>query len=162
VGAGADLARAGSYSRALPLLRQGIQLDPDNSQAHFDLALTQYERALKELRLSPDSKEAKEWLGEAVEQAHRTIKLKPDHARAYLIWGLALKQLGKPADAVEPFRRGVACRPEYFELQLGLGEALLESGHDTEAETYLENARRLNPKDPRPVQDLERLHRKKG
>jgi tetratricopeptide (TPR) repeat protein len=161
VGAGTNLARAGDYRRALPLLREGIRLDPDNSQAHYDFGLSQYNRALKELRLSPESKDAKAWLQETVEHAEWTTKLKPDHARAYLFWGLALKLLGEPAKAVEPMRRGVACRPETFDLQLGLGEALLDSGQESEAATYLENARRLKPQDPQLIKALDRLHAKK-
>ena len=51
----------------------------------------------------------------------------------------------------------MACRPENFELQLAFGEVLLESGQGREAETYLENARRLDPDDPRPPRALQRL-----
>ncbi|HEY7156296.1 MAG TPA: tetratricopeptide repeat protein, partial [Gemmataceae bacterium] len=83
------------------------------------------------------------------------------HALAYLFWGLALKHLGDSEAAVAPLRRGVACRPEMFQLQLALGEALLESGQRREAETYLENARYLDPKDSRLLQALERLRGKK-
>lgn len=50
-------------------------------------------------------------------------------------------------------------RPELFELQLALDEALLESGQDTEEKTDPENARRLNSNDPRPSSALERLHK---
>jgi Flp pilus assembly protein TadD len=162
LGAGINLARLEAYSRALPLLRVGIRLDPDNSQAHYDLALTQFRRAHKELRQAPGSEQAREWLRETVEHARRTTELKPDHAGAFLFWGWALKLLGEPAKAVEPLRRGVVCGPENLDLQLLLGEALLESGQDQEAETYLENARKLDPKDPRPAKDLERVRRKKN
>jgi tetratricopeptide (TPR) repeat protein len=157
LGAGTNLARLGDYDRALPLLREGVKRDPDNAQAHYDLALVQYTRALPE---GPGSAQAKEWLREAVEHAKRTTELKADHAWAYSIWGMALQLLGEPAQAVEPLRRGVTCRPEMFDLQLTLGEVLMETGQNGEAETYLENARKLDPKSPRPIQDLERLRSK--
>ena len=92
----------------------------------------------------------------------RAAELRPGYARAYLFWGLALKYLGEPAAAVEPLRKGVLGHPEEFDLQLALGEALLQTGQDREAQTYLENARRLDPDDPRPAQDLERLRHKKN
>jgi tetratricopeptide (TPR) repeat protein len=161
LGAGHNLARLGDYERALPLLREGIRRDPDSPQAHYTLALAQFTRAEREVQQAPASDPVKEWLREAVEHARRTAELKPDDASAYLIWGLALKYLGEPAAAIEPLRKGVVCRPEQFDLQLALGDALLQTGQDREAETYLENARRLNPNDPRPGQALERLHPKK-
>ena len=58
------------------------------------------------------------------------------------------------------FAEGDRIRPEISDLQIALGETLLETGQDREAETYLENARRLDPNDPRLVKDLERLHKK--
>ncbi len=162
VGAGINLARIKDYEKALPLLREGMRLDPNNAKAHYSLAVAQFSRAEEEWQQSPGSAQAKEWLGEAVTHARRATELKPDHAFAYLIWGLALKYLDQPAAAVVPLRKGVACRPESLELQLGLGEALLESGQDREATTHLENARRLDPNDTRPIRDLERLRAKKG
>jgi tetratricopeptide (TPR) repeat protein len=161
VGAGINLVRVGDYNRALPLLRQAVRLDPASAQAHYTLGLAQFVRAEKMRRQDPDSSEVKEWLGEAIEESRRATELKPDHARAYLHWGLSLKYLGDPAAAVAPLRRGVDCRPADFDLQLALGEALLESGQPKEAETYLENARRLDPKDPRLAAALERLRPKK-
>ncbi len=160
VGAGLNLARLHDYDRALPLLRQGVQLDPDSSQAHYTLALAQFTRAERDLAQHPDSEAARDWLREVIEHARRTVELKLDFAQAYLFWGLALKYLGEPAAAVDPLRRGVSCRPEDFDLQLALGQVLLATGQDKLAETYLENARRLNPDDPRPAQDLQRLHKK--
>jgi tetratricopeptide (TPR) repeat protein len=157
VGAAMNLARLHDYGQAVPLLREAVRLDPGNTQAQYTLALVQFTRAEKEWQQAPGSAEVKGWFREAVEHARRATELKPDHAQAYLFWGLALKYLGEPAGAVPPLRQGVACRPENLELQLALGEALLESGQGREAETYLENARRLDPNDPRPVRDLERL-----
>jgi tetratricopeptide (TPR) repeat protein len=158
LGAGTNLARLGDYTRALPLLREGIRRDPDNAQAHYDLALVQFKRALDE---GPGSAQAKESLREAAEHAQRTTELKPDHAWAFSIWGQALNLLGEPAKAVEPLKRGIECRPELFDLQLTLGEVLMETGRNGEAEKYLENARRLKPDDEKVKKDLERLRAKK-
>jgi Flp pilus assembly protein TadD len=161
IGAGINLARVGDYERALPLLRQGVRLDPGSPLAHYTLALALFSRAEKEWARTPGSPAAREWFREVVGHARRATELKADYARAYLFWGLALKYLGKPAAAVAPLRTGVVCRPEDFELQLALGEALLEAGQEGAA-THLENARRLDPKDPRPARALERLRKPKG
>jgi tetratricopeptide (TPR) repeat protein len=161
VGAGINLARLGDYERAIPLLRQAVALDPASVQAHYTIALAQFSRAEKEWLLAPGSVQGKEWFREVIEHARRAAELKPDHARAYLFWGLAWSYLGRPADAVLPLRQGVTCRPEVFELQLALGEALLEVGQEKEAQTHLANARRLDPKDPRPAQALQRARTKR-
>ena len=162
LGAGFDMARQGDYDRALPLLHEAVRLDPDSFQAHYTLALVQFTRAEKQWQRSPGSPEAKKWLGDTIEQAQVAAKLKPDHARNYLHWGLALKYLGKPNEAIAPLRKGVACQPADIDLQLALGEVLHETGHDQEAQTYLENAWQLDPKDPRVIQAFEQLRKKKN
>ncbi len=162
VGAGINLTRIGDYDRGLPLLRRGVQLGPDSSQAHYALAMALFVRAKKEWQHAPDSPPVKEQFREAVEHAERAAELQPDHARAYLVWGLTLKYLGQPAAAVTPLRKGVTCLPVDFDLQLGLGEALLETGQLKEAETHLENARKLNARDDRLAEAIERLRKKKG
>jgi tetratricopeptide (TPR) repeat protein len=133
----------------LPLLREGVRLDPDSAKAHYTLALALFSRAEKEWQRSPGSAEGRDWLQEVIPHARRATERKGDYALAYLFWGLALKYLGQPVDAITPLRHGVACRSESFELQLALGEVLLATGQTAEAETHLENARRLDAKDPR-------------
>jgi tetratricopeptide (TPR) repeat protein len=157
IGAGINLARQGDYERSLPLLREGVRRDPDNAQAQYTLALALFAQAEKEWQHSPGSARAREGFQEALPHARRAAERKPDHAMACLFWGLSLKYLGQPGEAIAPLRQGVAVRPDLFDLQLALGEALLESGRPQEAERHLENARRLDPKDPRPRQALERL-----
>jgi tetratricopeptide (TPR) repeat protein len=161
VGAGYNLAQLGKYDEALPHLRDGVRLDPDSANAHYTLALVQYTRAEKERLVSPDSSQAREWLREAVEHARRAAELKPGHGRAYLFWGLALRDLGESAAAVAPLRKGVTCLPTEIDLQVSLGDVLLNVGRDDEAKVYLENARQLDPNDPRVSKALERLHKKK-
>jgi tetratricopeptide (TPR) repeat protein len=160
VGAGVNLARLREYERALPLLREGVRLDPNSDQAQYTLALALFSRAEREWQQTPGAADAKEWFREAIPHAKRATELKPNHARAYLFWGLSLKYLGEPAAAVVPLRKGVEIGPDELELQLALGEALLETGQGREAETYLENARRLDPNDARPSQALDRLRKK--
>jgi Flp pilus assembly protein TadD len=162
VGAGLDLARAGHYDIALPLLREAARLDPDNCVPHQHLAETSYAAAQEERKRSAESPRAREWFREAADAARRATERKRDHAEAYLVWGRSLMCLGEPAAAVDPLRKGVACRPEVFDLQLALGEALLDTGDRKEAETHLENARKLDPKDARLIEALERLRQKEG
>jgi tetratricopeptide (TPR) repeat protein len=161
VAAGLNFARIKDYDRALPLLHKAIRLDPESANSHYTLALTQFTRAEREVAEKPGSAKARDWFKEALEHAQRAAELKPDHAGAFLLWGLTLKHLGDLPGALVPLRRGIACRPEHFELQLALGEVLLETGNVPEAREHLENAQRLDSKDPRPRQALERLESNK-
>jgi tetratricopeptide (TPR) repeat protein len=161
VAAALNLSRLRRYDEAFPLLREAVRLDPEGAYAHFSLAMVVFARAERDWQTTPNAPQLKDWFREALTHAKRAAELRPGYARAYLFWGLSLKYLGEPAAAVTPLRMGVACEPSDPELQLGLGQALLEAQQPREARTHLENALRLAPAhDPRPAQALERL--KKG
>jgi tetratricopeptide (TPR) repeat protein len=162
LGAGLNLAGARDFERALPLLREAVRLGPDNAEAHFRLALALFEQAAQQPAKAPGSAQAREGFQEAVGLTRRAIELRPAHAQTYLVCGLSLKHLGEPGAAVEVLRQGIAWMPGDFQLQLGLGEALLELGRLDEAEAHLESARQLVPHDSRPARALRRLRLKKG
>jgi tetratricopeptide (TPR) repeat protein len=160
-GAGMNFARLREYDRAFALLQQAVQLDPNNANAQYTLALVMFARAEREWESTPGAEQLKTWLRQAMEHAKRAAELRPGHGKTYMVWGMALVFLGEPEQAIAPLRMGVACQPVDLELQLGLGRALLEAGHSAEARTHLENARRLAPpNDPRPGRLLERLQGK--
>ena len=76
---------------------------------------------------------------------------------------LALKMLGEQAKAITPLRQGLEHSPADFELQLALGEALLDTGNFAEAEKHLREAADVVPPggDRRLDEALKRLSRKK-
>jgi len=161
-GAGINLARMGrydmrNYDEALALLREAVQLEPNDTNAHFTLALVAFSKAERLWVADPKSAAAASGFREAIEEARKATELKPDHARAFLHWGLALKNLGDPKAAVEPLRKGLVIRPEEFELHLGLGQALAACGDRAGAEASFLVAQKLDPKDPRPAQELAKL-----
>jgi tetratricopeptide (TPR) repeat protein len=157
LGAGLNLCRLRDYNRGLPLLREAVRLAPDSANAEYTLALALYSRAERDWQNSPGADQLKQWFREAVQHARRATALRPDHAKAYLFWGLSLKYLGDFKAAIAPLQKGIACNPADFELQYGLGEVLMETGRGAEAEKCLDDAHRLTPNDPRPVRALERL-----
>jgi tetratricopeptide (TPR) repeat protein len=161
ISAGLDYAQLSNFDKSLDCYYKAIDMDPDNAQAHYMLAWTQFERAFKERQHSATSSLAQTWFKEAAQHAQQATVLKPDHARGYLIWGLSLRYLEDRKAALEQLRKGVRCSPSDWELQFWLGDTFLENGDVGEAETYLENARKLNPNDPKLVGALERLRQKK-
>jgi Flp pilus assembly protein TadD len=159
--AGSLYSRAGDYNRALPLLRQAVSLERNSDSAHYGLAVALFKCSAELEQRSPNSAEARDLLREACDHAQRAAELKPADGGAYLVWGASLKRLGKREEAISPLRRGIDRHPEDLQLYLTLGEALLELRRFPEAEVELENARQLDPKDPRPAAALELLRKKK-
>jgi Flp pilus assembly protein TadD len=162
IGAGLNLTRLRDFDRALPLLREAVRLGPDDAEAHFCLALALYTRAEEQEKKAPGTAQAREGFREAIAHTRRAAELRPGHTQTYRVWSLSLKYLGEPEAALEPLRKGIECTPGDPQLQLGLGEVLLELGRLKEAEVHLEIARRLAPNDPRPGRALEQLRLKKG
>jgi Flp pilus assembly protein TadD len=162
VAAGLNLARIHEYDRAVKVLREAVRRSPDSPQAQFTLGLVLFNRAEKAWRERQGAPQAQQEFREAVVYLERATALKQDHARAYLICGLALHYLGDPAGAAAALRKGVDCRPGDIDLQLSLGEVLLDAGQLAQAETHLKNARQINDKDPRLKKALARLTEKQA
>jgi tetratricopeptide (TPR) repeat protein len=161
VGAGLNAVLSGQTEHGLKLLREGISIDPDRSESHFALAQALYQAGMSERERAPESPNAKARLLESAMAARHATELRPDNASAFLLWGQALMYRGEWDAAVSPLRQGVAIRPEMFDLQLALGEALLNSGKHQDAEIHFNNARILNPTDARPELGLRRIQEKK-
>lgn len=161
-GAGLNLARLGRYDEALPLLRKAVELDPNHAPARYSLALTLFSRAERTQAEQPKAAEPAAWFREAIVHAQKAAELRPDHGHAYLFWGLALKHLGNFEEAVAPLRKGVAIDPGDFQLQLTLGEVLLQTGDLQGAERHLNNAEQINADDPRLPAVFKRLREAKS
>lgn len=156
-GAGVNFARLKRYDDAIKYLREAVQLDAKDSNAHYTLALVLFTKWEVALGSGANPTDAPAAFREVVEQAKATTELKPDHARAYLFWGLALKYLKEYKAALEPLQRGLTIEPETFDLHLALGQVLAETGDRTGAEASLKTAQQLRPNDLRPANELAKL-----
>jgi tetratricopeptide (TPR) repeat protein len=156
VGLGTALAEAQKYEQAEPVLRDALRLAPKHVQAHYYLSLSLYylgERALR----AGDRDKARERFGEGAEHAAQALRFKADHASAHLYRGLCLKRLEKLPDAIDSFRKAVACREERPEFHLALGEALAENRQWAEALDCLQKAVQLAPGDAKYADALARV-----
>ncbi len=158
IGAGLNLARTGQFERAMPLLREAIRRDPDNYKAHHALVKVLMAHVEKESKASPLAPATASIYLQAIEHARRTIELKPDHTQAYLLWGIALKELGEAKQALIPLRRGIAASPMDVDLRVTLAEVLVDLGEIEEAQKTIDDARSIEPKDPRLARILARAN----
>jgi Flp pilus assembly protein TadD len=161
VGAGLNAVLSGRTDLGLNLIRNGIGIDPERSESHFALAQALYQAAAAERDRTHDMHAANDRFLEAAMAARRATELRPDHAYAFLMWGQSLMQRSEWDLAVPPLKKGVAIHPEVFNLQLALGEALLEAGQLQEAEIHLKNAQKLDANNERPALALRRIQQKK-
>jgi tetratricopeptide (TPR) repeat protein len=159
-GAGVNLSRVGKYDRGIPLLRKCVDLAPDSAHDHFSLALALVQLAEAQ-GATQDASKVTDVLREAVVHARRAAELKPDHAGAYLLWGRSLYYLGEVDAAIAPLSKAVAYLTTDFNAQFALAEAYLKTGNLSAAEEHFENARRLAPDHPLPVEHLKTLRAKK-
>ena len=126
---------------SLQHLTEAVRLDPKSVQIRFSRAWM-LQRVGKMSESLPD-----------LDVANREA---PDNVRILDLIGLARLALDQPAEAEKVLRRAAAKAPEDPEVVLHLGRALMASGHDTEAQTYLEKYRTIR----RP--GLQRLRQRPG
>jgi tetratricopeptide (TPR) repeat protein len=154
IGLGKNLFLLEDYAGAEQALRHAVALAPDKAQAHYWLSKLYLVRGEKQ---RPGAS-AEDLYRAAVQSARAAIARKPDHALAHLCLGLALKKLGRRAEAIDVLRAAVQYSPDSADLYLHLGESLAEDGRRSEARMQLERAVQLaRPDDPRPGAALARL-----
>jgi tetratricopeptide (TPR) repeat protein len=81
-------------------------------------------------------------LAEAEGHAARAVKLTPEFAAAWWVWGEAAERLARPADALARFTRAVELGLRTPGTLLHLGRLLQQAGRAADARPYLEQAAR--------------------
>jgi Flp pilus assembly protein TadD/lysophospholipase L1-like esterase len=121
---------------------RAIQLQPDFTHAHFNLARI----------LMQKGRDA-----EAVVELERTLQIDPNHVGALNMLGTALGRQQKFAEATSCLERAIRLDPNHAEARSNLGAAYAGQGRLREAVTQLEAAQRLDPDDPGVRENLRRV-----
>ena len=108
----------GDYKEAIVFLRKAIDLNPEFSEAYYNLGIA-YERLGKHK--------------DAIETLKKTIELSPDNSNAYYALGYAYYQQKKYKDAIDAFERTVSLQPSNAFAFQKLGSAYLRVGKKDEA-----------------------------
>lgn len=125
--------RAGDVLRGIEFLQRAIAIDPDNSDANYNLA-----NALAECRQSD----------RAVEHYHAAIRLRPDFAAAYVNLSRLLASMGRAKDAKSCLLTG-AMRLRSAAICFHLSLLLSAEGKDAAALAGYCMAAELDPLDPK-------------
>ena len=133
------LKQNGKISESLIAIQKSVQLEPRDSNAHYNLGVI-----LQKLRR----------LDEAEVSFSKTIELKPDYAEAHNNLGVTLHLLGRFEEAETRYRKTIELKPDYADAHRNLGITLIDMGRLEEAMNSYTKAIELNPHSPLLLQDL--------
>ena len=161
---GAVLGKVSRLDEALLANQTVVRLDPKDSEAHYNLGISQKNMGMFELAeasyrqaiaLNPNFAEAHGNLGttlmdfgrlDQAETSYRqAISIKPDYAEAYNNLGTTLKQLGRLENVEANYRKAIAIKPDFAEAYSNLSMTLKDQGDLEKALGYCKKAILLNP-----------------
>jgi tetratricopeptide (TPR) repeat protein len=150
---GEALGDQGKYDLAAQHFRAALAAYPDYASARYDLAVA--------LTRSADAQAADGKLEEAVGtyQSALQVNLLPQTLNHL---GLALRQLGRQAEAIQQYYGALRLQPDGVEARFNLASALAGEGKIAEAEKHFAEARRLSPNPARLLLDYGRVLASQG
>jgi len=128
---GIKLHDAANYEEAISKYKEALQLEPDNIDANYEIALTYFNTASK--------KEAIPYLQKIVQTKNSST------ARAYDMLGSIFDIDDKPNTAIEFFNRGIKADPTYQRIYFNLAITYARQGKSAEAELNTSTALKLDP-----------------
>ena len=160
----AVLVQTGRLSESLIPSQKSAQLDPTDSEAHYNLGIILKELGRldaaetsnkKAIALKPDYAEAHNNLGvilkelgrleEAMSNYKKAVTLKPDYAEAHYNLGITLQELGRLEEAMSSYKKAITLKPDYTDAYNNLGNTLQDQGRLEEAMSNYKKAIELNP-----------------
>jgi len=130
---GRNLAAQGKIDQALLQFRDGLQIEPQNTNARCQLARILDSRGLP---------------GEARSQFDEVLKIKPDHAAAYTGIGIIMDRQGRVSEAMRYYNSALRSDPDYSEAHYRLGLLLERDDRWDQAAKHYRTVLRLNSRNP--------------
>ena len=135
------------FDEAVLQWRKALELNPDDSKAHFNLGYSMFERGE---------------LDKAIEEYRRACELDPEDAVVHANLALALAQTGKLGEAIDHYRKALALNPGNPMVEADLGVALFENGKSAESMEHLKRAVELDPENAEAHSKLGSILAKSG
>lgn len=126
---GTEQMLAQKYKEAIVFFKRAIELNPDFSEAYYNLGI-----AYEKLGKHEDS----------VEALKKSIQLVPDNANAHYAMGYAYLQLKRYQDAIDAFQRSLSLKPDNPFAHSKLGSAYLAMGNKDKAREHYLKLKTLN------------------
>ncbi len=142
-----ELYKNDEDERALEVLKQAIQLDPNHAEAHLRLGMSLAALGKKD--------EAEEQYKKAIELFKKRIQNDSKDSADYFYLGEAYNFLHRDEDAVRAYRQATQIKSDDEETWYQLGSSLNKLARYTEAIGAFEKALELQPEDYRATDGLE-------
>jgi tetratricopeptide (TPR) repeat protein len=146
---GSLLEKTGDYPAAAAVFRSVLAQNPNHATSRFYLGLALYNQAARLWERGDRGERTRALFEEALGELRRSTELKPGQGFAHLATGMTLRYLGRHPEAEAACREAVLVSPQVANCHLTLGEILLDRGRAAEAIPFLEEAARLDPREPR-------------
>lgn len=183
---GADYARQGDLTAAILELKRVLELDKDNIQAHYMLALVystqkQYDKAAGEYeailtsmsQIDPKNVEIYGYLAQlyysqkqyhkAIEQFEKILTIDKQNADMMFLLGCLYLEVHQRQKAIDLFSRAIMVNPEHDTSLNSLGYVYAEQGENLdEAQRLIERALKIDPKNGAYFDSLGWVYFKKG
>ncbi len=127
---GFELMGIGQMAEAVQEWRKALQMDPDNANWHFNLAVS-----LRKSNQEP----------EALEELRKACDLDPKEPRWFADLAASLSQTGDLDGAVVNYRKSLSLNPSNAEVEADLGVALFKDGQAQEGYEHLQKAVEMDP-----------------
>jgi len=121
--------QSGNPGVSVGILRLTTQLYPEDSDAHFNLALAYGAMG------NP----------EEIPEYGRAMEIDPDLVVTYINWGATLYEKGHYQDAIKVYRKGINVNPLNSALHYSMALALEKEQKTAEAEAEMALARKIDP-----------------
>lgn len=139
---------AGRYDMAVDVLEQGVAIDPDSADIHYELGIAWDRQGNRE---------------KTVEQMKTVIELDPEHADGLNYLGYTWAEAGIRLDEAEGLiRRALELKPESGYILDSMGWVYFQKGDIDRAVPYLEQAVEKRPLDPIILEHLGDAYREMG
>ncbi len=139
---------AGRYDMAVDVLEQGLAIDPDSADIHYEMGIAWDRKGNR---------------AKTVEQMKTVIELDPEHADGLNYLGYTWAEEGIRLDEAEDLiRRALEIKPESGYILDSMGWVYFQKGEIDRAVPYLEQAVEKRPMDPIILEHLGDAYREMG
>ncbi|MBR8827149.1 MAG: tetratricopeptide repeat protein [Gomphosphaeria aponina SAG 52.96 = DSM 107014] len=136
-------------------MREGSQ---ENLQASLSVYESKVEAALVYMEQAEEYDQEGRW-AEAIAVCQQALKIAPDLAVAYKLWGKILQEQGKNSEAIGCYAKALEIDPEYVEVYANLGSMYAGKQEWGKSISYYQRAIALNPKFAGAYRNLAKVYK---
>lgn len=152
--AGVQRFQAGDYQGAQTHFQQAVRTNPNNADAHYNLAAL-YHR-------SAETNRDANFVAAAEREYQQSLRLNPDHIDARHGYTVLLTEANRSAEAFASLKQWAEKNPTSAAPRVELAQLYLQAGDKTTTEQLLNQALQIDPNNPRAYAAIGKLRQDAG